>query len=218
MLAGGGPRAVALRSSLADARGCCSRYARAMSVVRTVPRSARAARARGEAAGAPAACAPAGREVLATAGGARSTCRAASSTAASGRARDAARRCARRRRLGATRIALYALAARYAGIDIAQMGVDTFASTRQDRRPAQRRDGRDGAPRRRRERRAESFIHRDRDGDHAARHARVDRLGAARSARSRRSTRSTRSTTGAERMLASSPRIAPRSLALRARR
>ena len=65
---------------------------------------------------------------------------------------------ARRTRLGtlrgtvpfpATRIALYALSGRYAGIDTAQMGVDTFSSTVTLVDLRHRRDARDARPRRR---------------------------------------------------------------------
>jgi hypothetical protein len=76
----------------------------------------------------PAGCAPAGAKVLAAAGGARMYVQGAKLYGCLGSRRTRLGGAPGARRLGATRVALAALAPRDAGIDTVTMGVDTFAS------------------------------------------------------------------------------------------
>ena len=80
------------------------------------------------AAAAPAGCAATGAKLLAAAGGARLYVQGADLYGCLGSRRTLLGGAPGVRRLGATRVALYALAPREAGIDTITMGIDTFAS------------------------------------------------------------------------------------------
>jgi len=167
----------------------------------------------GGAAAAATACTPAGARTLATAGNAALYVQDGALYGCLGAARTLLGGAPGSRQLGATRVALYALSPRYAGLDTARMGVDTFASS------VSIVDLRSGstlasAAATTPELRAESFV--------TATAIAIARNGTLAWIGSRSAVGAftpiyevhTLTATGAERMLASSPKIAPHSLAL----